>query len=556
MFQLRPYQRDAIDSIYSYFSKNSGNPLLVLPTGSGKSLINAAFIKEVLETWPDQRILCLTHVKELIEQNHNKLRQNYPDGDIGIYSSAMKRRDIYHHVIFAGIQSVYKKAIQLGKFDLIMIDECDLVNIKNCGMYRYFIDDMIRINPKLKIIGMTATDFRTGTGSIIHGEHRIFTDIAFKIGLIELIEMGYLSSLISKRMKEEVNTDDIHVICGEFSKSGSEEAFDTNELTEAALDEVSRFAQDRLCWIFFCSGVDHAYHVRDALRRRGISAECLEGNVSQKDRDRIIEDYRSGKIKAITNVDVMTTGTDVPRIDLLVWLRPTQSKRLYVQVMGRGMRLSPETGKSNCLVLDFAGNVMRHGPVDQVTSWIPQKKKKKTTSSMKACPECQTIVPVQTRTCPQCGFEYPFEHKDPHSREAYSGSILSTDIQDPVIKEYAVSSVEYFVHRKKNSNPSMRVEYMHGLTVIAKEWVFFEKEGFAQRRAVNWWKERGLLPIPNNTTEAVVRANNGELRHPRSMTINETPKYPEIMNFNFNEDEEIYERKSDKRTNIDGFALT
>jgi DNA repair protein RadD len=148
--QLRPYQRAAIDAIYDYFAAATGHPLLVLPTASGKSLVAAAFIQEVLAQWPDERIIILTHVRELISQNFAELTRLWPEAPAGIYSAGLNRRDVQAQILFAGIQSVHRKAYAIQCADLVLVDEAHLVPRQASATYRRFLGDLTRINPQLR----------------------------------------------------------------------------------------------------------------------------------------------------------------------------------------------------------------------------------------------------------------------------------------------------------------------------------------------------------------------------------------------------------------------
>ena len=158
---LRPYQRASIDALYNYFGTSSGNPLVVLPTGTGKSICLAAFIREAIEAYPDTRILMLTHVKELIQQNFSALLRLWPEAPAGIYSAGLSRRDINAQILFAGIQSIHKHAFRVQRCDLVIIDEAHLLGRADGSMYRAFLTQLNEINAGLlKVIGFTATPYR------------------------------------------------------------------------------------------------------------------------------------------------------------------------------------------------------------------------------------------------------------------------------------------------------------------------------------------------------------------------------------------------------------
>lgn len=233
--ELRTYQRQAVDAIYHYFETHQGNPLIVMPTASGKSFVLAAFIREVLEAWPDQRILILTHVKELIQQDYNELVEHWPLAPAGVYSAGLKRRDTQAQVLFAGIQSVHKRARELGGFDLILIDECHLVPRKSDTMYRRFLDDMHTLNDKVKIIGLTATHYRLDSGLLTEGDERIFTDVAYEVPVKQLIDEGFLAPLITKAPKTALDVSGVHTRGGEFINSELRDAVDQDDVNQSTV---------------------------------------------------------------------------------------------------------------------------------------------------------------------------------------------------------------------------------------------------------------------------------------------------------------------------------
>lgn len=403
--QLRYYQQNTMNALYGWFQQNpEGNPCLVLPTGAGKSVIIAEFVKSALQNYPETRVLMLTHVKELIEQNASKLRAMWPNAPMGIYSASLRSKDLSQPITFAGIQSIRNKAQQVGHIDLILIDECHLVGHKDEGGYRDFIADLTAINPNLRIIGLTATPYRLGHGLITH-KPALFDALIEPVDIEELIAKGYLATLRSKVTDILLEVDSVKKRGGEFVERELQQAVDTEAYNEGIVDEVIELAGDRKAWLFFCAGVDHAQHIADCLTARGIAAACVTGKTSKLERERILSEFKLGKIKAVTNANVLTTGFDYPDIDLIAMLRPTLSPALYVQMAGRGLR--PKSHTDHCLVLDFAGVVRTHGPI---TAVIPPKKKGKKEGGeapVKVCDNCDELVHLSAKTCPACGFEFP-----------------------------------------------------------------------------------------------------------------------------------------------------
>ena len=427
---LREYQQRTINQLYQWFSAgNKGHPCIELPTGSGKSHIVAALCKEAIQTWPETRILMLTHVKELIEQNAEKMRQHWPNAPLGIYSAGMRRRDIGEPITFAGIQSVRNKANQIGHVDLVLIDECHLVSHKQEGGYRKLIDDLMHINPALRVIGLTATPYRLGHGYITD-EPALFSDIIAPVSIEELIYKKFLAPLRSKLTNHKLSVEGVHKRGGEYIESELQAAVDTDDHNVATVDEVIRMAGDRRSWLFFCAGVKHAQNVADILAARGITSACIVGETPKAERERIIKGFKSGEIQALTNANVLTTGFDHPDLDLIAMLRPTMSTGLYVQMAGRGMR--PKSHTDHCLVLDFAGVVEMHGPITAVN---PKKAGKGTGEApVKACEQCFELNHISAKECVVCG--EPFPVPKPPKATLHDDDIMGMDTTEMGVTEW------------------------------------------------------------------------------------------------------------------------
>ncbi|MTI13816.1 DEAD/DEAH box helicase [Sansalvadorimonas verongulae] len=501
-FNLRWYQTDAIAAIYEYFGRAQGNPLVCVSTGGGKSVIIAAFIQQVMEAWPNQRILVLAHVKEILEQNFDKITALWPLAPAGVYSAGLNRRDTDSAILFAGIQSVHKKAFDLGAFDLVIVDECHLINAdKDDTMYTGFFRDMKMMNPKVKVIGFSATPYRMKSGLLTEGDSALFDEVVYETDIQRLIDEGFLSSLVTKGGSEKIDLTGVRTRTGEFVTKDLENAVHKNDVTDKAVGEILQYGRDRKAWLIFCVSVAHAEEVKELLSYEGISCECVHGGTPAAERERILKDYKAGKIRALTSQGVLTTGFDAPLTDMIALLRPTKSPGLYVQIMGRGLRISPETGKSNCLVLDYAGNVERHGPIDRISVDSIRKKRKGEPGEapMKECPECNSFVLAFTKDCPDCGYQWP--EKPQHEESASKAAVLASQIE---AEWQNVEDVLYTVHQKKDKPPSLRVTYRCGFDSYS-EWVCFEHSGFAQSKAQIWWFNRAgfQAPCPRTTADAI-----------------------------------------------------
>jgi len=403
--KLRDYQQRAIDQLYAWFEKNAtGHPVLNMPGGSGKSVVIASLAKDALQNWPDTRILMLVHSKELILQNADKLRKLWPGAPLGIYSASVGKRHLGEPITYAGIGSVAKRASQLGHIDLCIIDEVHAVSTTESGIYRKLIADLMAINPAMRIVGLSASPYRLGQGLITEGQTAIFSEILEPVSIEELVFKGHLVPLRSKITKHKLDSDGLHKRQGEYIASEMEAKFNTDDHNQAVVQEIIEKASNRAHWLIFCSGVAHSEAVATCLRTAGIAAEALDATHSKSERERKLADFESGKLRALCNVGILTTGYDFPALDCIAFLRSTMSPGLYLQMAVRGMR--PHDGKADCLVLDFAGVVATHGPITAVQ---PPKKAGDGNGAapVKVCDNCGELCAIAVSICPACGHPFP-----------------------------------------------------------------------------------------------------------------------------------------------------
>lgn len=530
---LRPYQRESLDALYQYWQAGKGNGLLVLPTGAGKSLVLAALCQELLASYPTLRIGIVTHVKELISQNYQELLRLWPQAPAGIYSAGIGRRDARSQILFMGIQSVHNKTAQLGAFDLLLVDEAHLIPPSAETTYGRFISRLKDETSDMRIVGLTATPYRLSTGLLHRGKDRIFEDIVYDANVADLIEEGYLSSLVSKATAQQLDVSGVHKRGGEYVEKELQIAIDKDWITKAAVDEIVQFGQDRKAWIAFCTGVKHSENVRDAVRAAGFSCESVTGDTPKGERDRIVRDFKSGRIRCLTSVGVLSTGFNAPQVDLIALLRPTASCGLYLQQVGRGLRLAP--GKENCLVLDFAGNIKRFGPIDTITVSGAAKAKDadaEKTPLAKECPNCASLVALNARQCPTCSYLWPLKDEPP--KHEATADAVSAIVSKGAPAWIQVDAVRFYTHKKDGSPDSLRVEYQCGFTVH-KEWLGFQGTGFFRQKAERFWSQAAEHPIPRTTAEALTRTR--EIKQPTAIMVRPEGKYFAVVGRRFEEPE-------------------
>jgi DNA repair protein RadD len=534
--QLRDYQIDAVNSVYEYFAGgNKGNPLVVLPTGSGKSVVIAELIRSAMAMDKDQRFIMATHVKELIAQNHEKLMTLWHNAPAGIYSAGLGKKQAHQPIIFGGIQSMRDKAEIFGYRNVIIVDECHLLPNKAEGGYHTFLNGLKKNNPNIKVIGLTATPYRMAGGHLLNGE--IFTDICFEYPILKLIERGYISPVYTKSpTAEQVDLSNVRTVAGEYNQREMQNAFMADCVTERALDDVFKRATQHKSFLFFCAGVEHAQHTHKLLQSRGLKGAVVYDKTPANEREKAIQRLRNGTYDYLCNNAVLTTGTDIPRIDCVVLLRSTKSRGLYVQMVGRGMRLFE--GKTHCLLLDYGGNVDRFGAIDNQ----PQGKKALTdsgeagTAPFKRCiadnlepswEGCEEINHAKATHCIKCGA--PFVQKTPHGDIAAQGNIINKPIE---VKLGIHPSHIFFEHhiKRDNGNETMRIDYHWGVALYCSEWLGLAR---ASKRLKQWFPNGEHLKA-TSVTELIAIAKEHAIL-PETVYIKKQPdsKYYEVLYYDF-----------------------
>lgn len=543
----RYYQNEAIFSIFDYYSNGRhGNPVVVMPTGTGKSYVIAKFIQEVLSRWPHQRIILSTHVKELIEQNAKQILKIWPEAPLGIFSAGLNSREFVQPVIYGGIQSMVNAAAKFGHRDLLLVDECHLMSGKEDSNYGKFIAELKKFNPNLKIIGLTATDYRMGQGRLSDGP--IFTDICYNIatmqGFNRLIDEGFLCTLIPKRTKTEFEVGEVKIQAGEYNQKDLQEAVDKDRITTACVKETIEQGQNRRSWLVFATGVAHSEHIADCFKYYGIDAEAVHSKMDKNKRNNIIKAYKHGELRCVVNNNILTTGFDHPAMDMIAMMRPTASVSLWVQMLGRLTRpfdwnkLNPEDQieyaafegftKENGLVLDFAGNTRRLGCINDPV--LPRKKGTKVgVVPVRICDVCGTYNHARATKCIGCGKEFPVNVK--LTSNASTNELIKRTGEAGVVPKLETFNVDrVFYARVKGSTSDkafLKVSYVCGLKMHTER-IFLEAAGgFLKRKADQWWINRMSQTPPKTIEDALQYIS--YLKVPKTITVWTNKKYPEVM---------------------------
>ena len=549
---LRPYQTEAVKRVVSHFRATSAPAVVVLPTGSGKSLVIAE-----LARLARGRVLVLAHVRELVEQNHAKYQAYGLEADI--FSAGLKRKEASRQVVFGSVQSVVRNLEQFNdaSFTLLVIDECHRVSLEEDSSYRQVIEHLRSQNPQLKILGLTATPFRLGQGFIYHRHHHgmvrgseesFFADCVFEQPLRLMVKQGFLAA--PKRLDMAIEGYDFSALAPSSSGLFREEELNRvvagNRATPGIIAQVVEYAADRQGVMIFAATVAHAEEILGYLPAE--QAALITGATASAERTALIDAFKARQLKYLVNVAVLTTGFDAPHVDLIAILRPTESVSLYQQIVGRGLRLSP--GKEECLILDYAGN-----PWDLYAPEVGEPKPDSDSEPVQVpCPDCghanlfwgkrdgELVIEHFGRRCQglieddagrrrQCEFRFRFKvcdecgaENDIAARRCHGCEKLLVDADDKLkdalmlkdAKVLRVSGMQLEATTNGRGLPRLKATYHDEDGESLSEW--FALETPAQRRAFYAVFLRVHLRAPGGqwqpTTPDEVVNEQRRLRHP------------------------------------------
>lgn len=548
----RWYQTEACNAFFSFVMREHDpcrNPLLILPTGTGKSVIIARIIQRALEAWGDTRVLMLSHVGELVRQDADKLLKVWPDAPLGICSATLGQRDTLSPIIFGSVQTVWgflkKDPLLLGRRGLVIIDECHLVSDSETTTYRKVLEALRSECPSMRVLGLTATPYRMKGGRLVEQENPVFTDEVYDLtrSFERLIGEGYLSRVITMRPEKVIDLTGIHTKMGDFARGEIEKRLSEGDTLREACRIVRDVAarQGRRAWIFFVTGIANGEIVKAILDEMEIKAAAVNSSHPQEENDAALTAFREGRLTALVSADQLTTGFDAPNIDLIAMLRPTKSVGLYVQMVGRGLRVAP--GKKDCLVLDFARNIERLGPIND--PFVPasgaggketpeEAKEREKAQRMKTCPDCEAYVRAWEKFCPYCGHDFSVMELTAEGMDAEILSLLHETYGFTVARGHALVTLTGMRLRKHTGTsgiPCVRMELSYrdrDRKRNASVYLCFDHKGRPRRQAMRRWQLfRGQMPAPSSVDEALERGK--ELKTPLALDIVKRNFYQDRM---------------------------
>jgi DNA repair protein RadD len=502
----RLYQTAAIDAAILWVKYKDSPAIIVLPTGGGKTIV----IKELSSHFATQslRVLILAHRKELLLQAGDK----FGDKGFSYYSAAIEKGNLDDWVVIAGIQSIYDA--DCAQFDIIIVDECHRMPETQEGMYWNFI----KKHKGAKIIGLTATPYRLETGQLKWG--RIIYDIPYKT----LLDAGYLCKLANKVAAQPL-LKEVKISMGDYSESHLEDVMTEAALLKTSIEKTIQYSEGRKSVLIFCVTVRHAELLCTQMRLNGLDATIITGKTSDNLRDDIVESFKTGQIRYLINCMVLLEGFDAPDVDMIVCLRPTKSRALWWQMMGRGVRIGPN--KKDCLLIDMAGNLEEHGGMG--APFIDTEKKEKAPG--KICPQCEEFVDYGCMECPGCGFQFPrpeYEERKINHKTKHETTVDAVYAPQPDVT-YDVIDVGYYKHVKKATGSiSLRVDYYCEGANYGKisEWI-------APFKARDFFADRGMvlpLSMSAETIDEIVMAAEG-LKKPEQILVKQEGQWQRVAKY-------------------------
>jgi DNA repair protein RadD len=503
--EWRPYQRRATNA--AVLALKAGKAaLLVLPTGSGKSF-NAADAARRAHA-AGFRTLILAPSRELVQQDADAI--SFVTGKTlkpSLACTGLGPVDLEGDIVIGTPQTLARRLDRLSRIDLLIVDEAHRLGRKASGQIHTILAQLRARNPALMLLGLTATPFRLDSGRLTEGADCLFEVIAFQAEYLDLVADRYLAPLVGPRdALERLDVAGLRIVGGDYAASDLAR-FDRDDITDRIVDQIVAHGIDRKSWLVFAVGIKHAEHLAEALGRRAIDARLLTGRTPSIERKDLVADFKAGRVRCLVGCDVFSTGFDAPAVDLIAIVRPTCSPVWHVQSSGRGTRPAP--GKNDCLVLDFAGNFSRFGPID--APHIRAKGERARTDDDRAltqcCPRCEAIIAARSKTCPICNTSLKTEQKprrtDALSMRAAGHAVITGAGLLPV------RGVAYSLHQKPGRPDSIKIKYqVDGFRFrTVSEWICAWHPGIAGQQARQEWHRR-LRPgaphqIPADASEAV-----------------------------------------------------
>lgn len=447
----RDYQIELVGAAWAEICQ-APTALAVLPTGGGKTVCIAELMRKSMAVKHNIRIMMLMGRVDLVKQNEQALARVLDRRQIGVYCGSLKRRELSRPITVASIQSIGD--IQMPFVDLLVVDEVhNLDEDQDDGRYLKFIEKAQAKNPNLKIVGFTATPFRSK--GLIYGEKMLFKKIAYRKSIKEMIAMGYLCEPKLKGSAHAFDVSRLRLRAGDYRQEDVNELVSNKDIVHEQVADALGRMDGRVSCVWACANIEHCNLVANELMQLGERVTTVHSKLNSDARAQNLGAFIGGAIRHMSFVSILSEGFDHPPIDCVVLMRPTRSPVLYVQTCGRGLR--PYPGKEDCLVLDYGQVVKTLGPLDEPN--VKNKKSESGEAPVKECPDCFTFVFAGVRSCPECGFAFP--EPKPTIEKLDRKADSETEILSKALKpETKINNFAFLaMHESKNGNLCVKITY-------------------------------------------------------------------------------------------------
>ena len=528
-FNLRSYQSPAIDSLYNFVRFDSGNGYCKAPGGSGKSVLIAKLAERLFDA--GFRVVILARSEKLITQNFDKIAQKYVE-HIGVYCAGLGSAVHYRPITIGTIQSLANVILPENTKPLIaLVDEADEIHPDPESNTQYW--NFFRANGNPRIVGFTATDFRTASGVIQWGKK------VFDIPLKPLVDDGYLVPPVTK-ICAQPDLSGVSVNMGEYNEGQLGEVYDDPELLRVSIEKILEYGKHRRSGLIFTQSLRHADAVASALEWAREKVCIVDGSTDKAILNGVIFPmFEAGEYKYLINCQLLTVGIDLPCVDMIALLMATKSKRKFEQILYRGTR--PYQDKKNFIVLDMGNNFLEHGALG--SPFRDKAKREKQQEKGKVCPQCESWLDKQnTKECPDCGFLFPLaeppkvdHQRDPYQQEqtVYGGDII----------RYSVEDMNFHNQKSKKGDAMIIVEYACDGAPYGKirEYLLpHHAKGMPRSKVLQFFTKHsaelscsGISDLDFFTIDDLLWHCHNRVKKPAFITVDHSKEFPEIISKDF-----------------------
>lgn len=525
-FKLRSYQAEALDILDSEL-KTKQNVLFCAIMGAGKTVTICRLINTYFKE-SDRRFLILVNKYELIKQFKHTFLTKTDIARVDICCAGLNEKIIDGRIVIATVQSFIGMVDKYQGCDLLVLDEAH--NIGADGQYAKVIDALKTKVPSMRILGMTATPYRLGHGMIfgnacVDPNLNFFEGVSHKITYQRLLSEGYLVPLHGKVAHADSLGNDLSTVAvsGDYVLNQLGEIMSREIHLNTALVAIKEYCNNFKHVCVFCCTIDHAERLKNIINQFE-PCTTVHSQLTQIERYGNMEAWRSGEVRICTSVNILAEGFDFPPLDCLVFARPTLSARLFVQALGRVLRISD--GKESGFLLDLTDNTHRFGTdIDSIRADVPRKviEGKSAKDMFKFCPQCHVEVHQALRTCDNCGFEWPHPEVV-EATEVPEMTDVTFESKEPV--EIVPEGFTCHIHHSRKNNKWLGKVTFVNLSIYFCMEDFYT--GFAVQNGAKRWKEMGgYLPYPLTVNEFLERSER-EFVMPRKLIVDYNGKWPEI----------------------------